>query len=55
MRITNVAAPKLPGPGILLERKGDKPLLTEYAITNNLAKVTDTIKGPRGIVANNLP
>ena len=53
LRITNVSGSDKAG--IVLERAGEKGLMSDYVVTGNVARVVDQIKGPRGVVANNLP
>jgi len=56
LRISNVLAPGWADAGILLEiADGKKGTLSDYLVSGNLARVTDRIRGPRGLIANNLP
>jgi hypothetical protein len=54
LRITNVTAGGSDA-GIVLERSGEKGLMSDYVVSGNVARVVDQIKGPRAIVTNNLP
>ncbi|MFZ5833139.1 MAG: hypothetical protein ACOY3P_23885 [Planctomycetota bacterium] len=55
LRITNVSAGSLRGPGILLESSGgNSGTLTDYAIYGNPATVSDLIQGPRRVIQGNL-
>ena len=54
VRIVNVSAGGRDAP-IVLERSGEKGLLSDYVVSGNVAQVMDQIKGPRALVGNNLP
>jgi hypothetical protein len=53
--VRNVVAPNLPRAGIVLaaDRKGGT--LTEFIISENLARIVNTVSATNGIIRNNLP
>jgi hypothetical protein len=55
LRVSNVFAPDVTDAGIVLDVSGRKGTLSDYVISGNIAKVQDRIRGPRTVVANNLP